>query len=49
MFLSDTFGLFLQMTIVALCSMVLVCFVAILKPQTQRASRNDGDTQLVGR
>ena len=35
MLLSDTFGFFLQMMIVAVCSMVLVYYVAILKPASK--------------
>jgi len=33
--LSDTFGFFLQMVIVAVCSMVLVYFVAVLGPASE--------------
>jgi len=43
--LSDTFGFFLQMVIVAVCSMVLVYYAAILKPASEwRASHGNGNT-----
>ena len=43
--LSDTFGFFLQMMIVAVCSMALLHFVATPSAQGKRASRDDGSTR----
>jgi len=45
MLLSDTFGFFLQMITVAVCSIILVYFVAVPKSMPKRrVSCGDGNT-----